>query len=263
MEGVTGPSSALNDGRPWAPAVSASTVAAVPTPHRLPGRPLLYRLGGQVRGRVVPGSVTAAVVGVAAATVAYLAGFAHGVGDVWTVETVSVGLVAAGVGGAATQRTVARIGLSGSGRLLAVIVVSLVPVLLGASLLDLVLLVGAAGTTAGLAHWATSSRIYTGGETAVFIGLPAAFAAGAGVAGLSVPALAAISVLIGGLLFRRTWDRILATIAGVVVPAGLTVAAVGSRWGQEPTHLWPVLVIVGAVALAVLTVRWRHRGGHR
>jgi hypothetical protein len=253
---VTGPSPTL-DGSTAAVPVGAPQLSVVPTVRRLPGRPRLHRLGGQVRGRVVPGSVTAALIGVVAAAVAYAAVLAHGLGDLWTAGSVAAGLVAAGAVGAATHRAVARIGLPGTGRLIVVVVVSLVPVLLDPGLADLLILVGAAATTAGLAHWATSTRTYTGGESAVFVGLPAALAAATGVSGLLVPALAAVAAIIGGLLLRRRPGRTLATVAGAVVPAGVAVAAVGPAWSTHPAQTWPVWVIAGAAGAAVVGVRAR------
>ncbi|NQU38222.1 MAG: hypothetical protein HQ526_11600 [Actinobacteria bacterium] len=95
----------------------------------------------------------------------------------WAGAIVGVGALAAST--AAIYRIAVRIGLGRAGRLAALVFFVLNPSLLYVSttaLTEPVLIAGMLGCVAGLARWATRNRRSSGGEIAVFAGLPASVA---------------------------------------------------------------------------------------
>lgn len=92
----------------------------------------------------------------------------------WSACLVDIGCLA--VAASALYRIAARIGLGRAGRLTAVIALLANPSLLytfTTALTEPVLIAGILATVAGLARWATVARTPSGGELAVFAGLPA------------------------------------------------------------------------------------------
>lgn len=90
-----------------------------------------------------------------------------------------VGIFSMGVATAALYRICARLGLGRAGRLLAVIAFTSNATVLyvySTALTEPVLLTSLLACIAGLAHYATAKRPLSGGEIAVFAGLPAAIA---------------------------------------------------------------------------------------
>ncbi|MFT4287652.1 ArnT family glycosyltransferase [Nocardioides sp.] len=88
-----------------------------------------------------------------------------------------LGILCFGGSCAALYRICARLGLSRGGRLTALLVLACCPdfvYLHTTALTEPVLFVSILGTVAGLVHWATAARPLSGGELAVFAGIPAA-----------------------------------------------------------------------------------------
>jgi hypothetical protein len=133
----------------------------------------------------------------------------------------------------AIYRIAARLGIGVAGRLTALAALWLNTNLLYAdttALTEPVLLMGLAASTAGMVHWATARRSLSGGEIAVYIGVPAAVATLSRYEGWALVAGIALFMTIVGRRrtdpARRRWRFIL---WHDLAPA-LAVPAVGILW---------------------------------
>lgn len=233
------------------PVVAAPTAAGVPTPRRVGHRGTAWSLlAAPVAGRRVPGTLVLT----AAAGIVSLLALIFGAAS-WRLA----GLVAASV---PLYRVGARLGLGRAGRVGTVLASA---VLLSASSTPsspraALLMVGTAACAAGVAHAVTSRRTFSGGELAVFCGLPAAGAAWAARPGAVVPLLAALVVVAGTLARRRPVRRALVSALGVTAVPALLVG-----WWWAHTGTWPAMMTAAPVAgvLGAVTVALGLRAARR
>ncbi|MCG2798827.1 MAG: hypothetical protein L6367_09840 [Cellulomonas sp.] len=117
---------------------------------------------------------------------------------------------------------------------------------------DAALLAGAAGCAAGLAHWARSGRRFSGGELAVFAGLPATLAALSGPPGWAAVGIGLLVIATVGVAKHQPARRTGVLLAGLGTAPALAVAGWTWRTGTVPEGAgWDGLLLL-AVVLALL-----------
>lgn len=124
-------------------------------------------------------------------------------------------------------RTMAHLGFGGWGRVVALTVFVGNPSVLytySTALTEPVLMTGMAGAFAGLAHWARAERPTSGGELAVFAGVPTAVAVLSRYEGWALVLGGALFVVLVGTLRRRPWRRTLRLTGAFLAVPGLAVA---------------------------------------
>ncbi len=144
----------------------------------------------------------------------------------WAACLVGIGCLA--VSAAALHHIAARLGLGRAGRLAALAALLLNPSLLYAyttALTEPVLIAAMLATIAGLARWATATRTPSGGELAVYAGVPAAAAALSRYEGWALLVTGSAFVAVVELRRRQGLRRALTRAA-----AFLAVPLVGIAW---------------------------------
>ncbi|CAN5461634.1 hypothetical protein BH11ACT8_BH11ACT8_03610 [soil metagenome] len=153
------------------------------------------------------------------------------VADLWMFETGVAGCVLGslclGASSAALWRITARLGIAGPGRVVAIVVLLANPSLLYVSttaLTEPVLVACVLCTIAGLAGWARSSRQLSGGELAVFAGLPAALGVLTRYEAWAVALAGTILVVIVSRRRGHTWRRSLTWAASFAAPSAVAMS---------------------------------------
>jgi hypothetical protein len=244
--------------RPHAAGTLAPRAFAVPQTvaprHRVPIADGWRLLAEQAPGRRVPGTlvISAGVTGIAAVDLM--------IRDRAPLAALIL-LLAVVVAGTAVYRVTARLALPRTFRLLAVAAVLAVPLAApwpGPG--DALLLAGAAGSAAGLAHWASSARRFSGGEIAVFAGIPATLVVLTGSSGRAFVGLGLAVVVARCIVDRRRLRRTAVMLAGYGTLPALALGAWTWRTGALPagaswTPLWLLAGVVAAACLVALLLR--------
>ena len=141
-----------------------------------------------------------------------------------------VGILAMGASTAALYRIAARVGLRRAGRLVTVLLFVANPGVLyvyTTALTEPVLLAGLLGCIAGLAHYAVARRPLSGGELAVYAGIPAAIAVLSRYEGWVIVAAGVLCIMIMELRARhRLGRRALLRGASFALPPLAAVAVI-------------------------------------
>lgn len=210
-------------------------------------------------GRRVPGTLVVSS-GAAALTAVVLVTelSTTGLDQPGAAALLGLALVAAATG---VYRVAARLDAPWPVRVVAALTVVLVSLgLPHMTVADAALLAGTCGAAAGLAHWARSRRRLSGGEIAVFAGLPTALAALAGPPGWAAVGVGVLVVVVVGLAGHRPARRIGVSVAGLTVLPALAVGGWTWRTGALPAAAgWPtfdlVMTVLGLLLLASVLVR--------
>ncbi|MBU4213171.1 MAG: hypothetical protein KJ792_00780 [Actinobacteria bacterium] len=175
-----------------------------------------------------------------------------GIGRPATIVLLALAAVAAATG---VYRVAARLAAPRPVRLAAALAVALVPLWPSpATAADAALLAGSAGCAAGIAHLASSARRFSGGEIAVFAGLPAALAALSGPAGWTAVGIGLLVVAAVGASRHLPARRIGVLLTGLASTPVLAVAGWTWRTGALPQGAgWGSLVLIGVVLGLVVT----------
>lgn len=210
-------------------------------------------------GRRVPGTLVVSAGAAALTTTALVTELSTvGVDRPGTAALLAAALVATATG---VYRVAARLDAPWPVRVVVAVTVVLVGLgLRHVTVADAALLAGTGGTAAGLAHWARSRRRLSGGEIAVFAGLPAALAALAGPPGWTAVGIGALVVVVVGLAGHRPARRIAVSAAGLTALPALAVAGWTWRTGALPAPAgWPtfdlLMAVLGLLVLASALVR--------
>lgn len=228
-------------------AAPTSAVRQVVAPgHRAPVADCWHLLADRAPGRRVPGTlvISAGATGIAAVDLV--------IRDRASPAALLL-MIAVVVAGTAVYRVATRLALARTVRLVLVATVLAVPLALAwPQPGDALLLAGAGASAAGLAHWAGSARRFSGGEIAVFAGLPAALAALTGPPGRVAVALGLAVVLVRCLADRRPLRRTVVMLAGYGTLPASAVGCWAWRTGALPAGAsWtPLWLLAGVVALA-------------
>ena len=172
-----------------------------------------------------------------------------------------IGALSFGVSSASLFRILARIGVDGVGRAVALLVFWLNPNLLYLSttaLTEPVLIATLLACIAGLVGWATSPRRLSGGELAVFAGLPAAAAVLTRYEGWALTMSGTCYVALHCWRQRLAWRRWVAYLSAFTVPPILAVLAwIAYNYSQygNPLDFWD-----GPYSAAQFNIGFRYEG---